>query len=176
VVSQVVAKCLYDDTDDFSDEFYKCLTVLNDELFFACNSSDKNSEETKNTHCDVISDASDIKLRASEAETVIKRINEKRTEMYERAIAGDDIIKRNETDTSATSKRDATKQNVASLESKHPKLRGEGSSDGEVRDRINEEFAELARQAAGNPDEGLRNRMSNVYVKLSDTQQKLRRK
>ena len=47
VVAQVVAKCLYDDTDDFTDELYKCLAVLNDELFFACNNSDKSGEETK---------------------------------------------------------------------------------------------------------------------------------
>ena len=40
---------------------------------------------------------------------------------------------------------------------------------------MNEEFIEIARKAAldGDGDDGsLRNRMSNVYVKLSDTQQK----
>ena len=47
VVAQVVAKCLYDDTDDFTDELYRCLAVLNDELFFACNDSNKGGEETK---------------------------------------------------------------------------------------------------------------------------------
>ena len=56
---------------------------------------------------------------------------------------------------------------------RHPKLRGEGSSDKDEKDRMNEEFIEIARKAAVDGDDGsLRNRMSNVYVKLSDTQQK----
>ena len=68
----------------------------------------------------------------------------------------------------------AKQQRNVFVDHSHPKLRGEGSSDKDEKDRMNEEFIEIARKAALDAEGGdglLRNRMRNAHVKLSDTQQ-----